>query len=234
MIKVYEGERSMTKDNNLLGKFELTGIPAAPRGVPQIEVKFSLNVDGILKVSAQDKGTGRKESITIKNDGDRLTKDEIARMIAEAEKFADEDKEARERIEARNGLETYAFNLMNQLDDDKGLGGKIDDDDRETVGCIPGRKNILVNVRLTTSAQLRDAVSEATSCLTSMEQRRRRRTFPSREKSCRMPHTPSPASYIMTLKALMRTDMIKMSRTISIVSFDQPGESVGWCGRTLG
>jgi hypothetical protein len=136
MIKVYEGERSMTKDNNLLGKFELTGIPAAPRGVPQIEVKFSLNADGILKVSAQDKGTGRRESVTIKNDSDRLTKDEIARMIAEAEKFADEDKEARERIEARNGLETYAFSLMNQLDDDSGLGGKIDVGDKETVGCI--------------------------------------------------------------------------------------------------
>jgi heat shock protein 5 len=136
MIKVYEGERSMTKDNNLLGKFELSGIPAAPRGVPQIEVKFSLNADGILKVSAQDKGTGRRESVTIKNDSDRLTMDEIARMIAEAEKFADEDKEARERIEARNGLETYAFGLMNQLDDDNGLGGKIDVDDKETVSCI--------------------------------------------------------------------------------------------------
>ena len=135
MIKVYEGERSMTKDNNLLGKFELTGIPAAPRGVPQIEVKFSLNADGILKVSAQDKGTGRKESVTIKNDSGRLTMDEIARMIAEAEKFADEDKEARERIEARNGFETYAFGLMNQLDDDNGLGGKIDVDDKKTVSC---------------------------------------------------------------------------------------------------
>lgn len=105
MIKVYEGERSMTKDNNLLGKFELTGIPPAPRGVPQIEVSFSLDVNGLLQVSAQDKGTGHKESITIKNDGDRLSKDEIARMIAEADKFAAEDQEARERIEARNGLE---------------------------------------------------------------------------------------------------------------------------------
>lgn len=144
MIKVYEGERSMTKDNNLLGKFELTGIPAAPRGVPQIEVKFSLDANGILTVSAQDKGTGRTESVTIKNDSDRLTKDEIARMIAEAEKFADEDKEARERIEARNGLETYAFSLANQLDDDNGLGGKIDGDDKETVGYMspPETENV--------------------------------------------------------------------------------------------
>ncbi|KAK4154731.1 78 kDa glucose-regulated protein [Chaetomidium leptoderma] len=144
LIKVYEGERSMTKDNNLLGKFELTGIPPAPRGVAQIEVSFSLDVNGILQVSAQDKGTGRKESITIRNDDGRLTKDEIARMIAEAEKFADEDTEARERIEARNGLENYAFSLRNQLDDEDGLGGRIDEDEKET---------------------LRDAVREATNWL---------------------------------------------------------------------
>ena len=136
MIKVYEGERSMTKDNNLLGKFELTGLPPAPRGVPQIEVSFTLSVEGILEVSAQDKGTGRKESITITNDDGRLTKDEIARMIAEAEKFADEDKEARERIEARNGLENYAFSLKSQVEDDNGLGGKIDEDERETVSRL--------------------------------------------------------------------------------------------------
>lgn len=123
----------MTKHNNLLGKFELTGIPAAPRGTPQIEVSFSLDVDGILQVSAQDKGTGRKETITIKNDDGRLTKEEIDRMIADAEKFADEDKEARERIEARNGLENYAFNLKNQVEDDNGLGGKIGNEDREAV-----------------------------------------------------------------------------------------------------
>ncbi len=133
MIKVYEGERSMTKDNNLLGKFELTGLPPAPRGVPQIEVSFSVDVNGILEVSAQDKGTGRKESVTITNDNGRLSKAEIARMIAEAEKFADEDKEARERIEARNGLENYAFGLKSQLEDEKGLGGRIDEDEKETV-----------------------------------------------------------------------------------------------------
>lgn len=133
LIKVYEGERSMTKDNNLLGKFELTGLPPAPRGVPQIEVSFSLDVNGILQVSAQDKGTGRKESITITNDDARLTKEEIARMIADAEKFADEDREARERIEARNGFENYAFSLKNQLEDEKGLGGRADEDDKEMV-----------------------------------------------------------------------------------------------------
>ncbi|KAK4242640.1 78 kDa glucose-regulated protein [Achaetomium macrosporum] len=133
MIKVYEGERTLTKDNNLLGKFELTGIPPAPRGVPQIEVSFSLDANGILEVSAQDKGTGRKESITIKNDDGRLTREEIARMIADAEKFADEDKEARERIEARNGLENYAFGLKAQIDDQNGLGGRIDEEEKETL-----------------------------------------------------------------------------------------------------
>lgn len=138
MIKVYEGERALTKDNNLLGKFELRGIPPARRGVPQIEVTFGLDANGILKVSAQDKGTGRKESVTIKNDSGRLSKAEIERMIAEAEKFADEDKEARERIGARDKLENYAFNLRNQLEDQDGLGAKIDDHEKEAVSCSLG------------------------------------------------------------------------------------------------
>ncbi len=164
MIKVYEGERSMTKDNNLLGKFELTGLPPAPRGVPQIEVTFTLDVNGILQVSAQDKGTGRKESITISNDDGRLTKEEILRMVDEAEKFADEDREARERIEARNGLENYAFSLKNQLEDKKGLGGRVDDDDRETVSRQAGSTSEC-DADKVTSSQLRDAVREATEWL---------------------------------------------------------------------
>ncbi|KAI0155304.1 heat shock protein 70 family [Xylariaceae sp. FL1272] len=133
LIQVYEGERSMTKDNNLLGKFELTNIPPAPRGVPQIEVSFELDANGILKVSAHDKGTGKTETITITNDKGRLTQEEIERMVAEAEKYAEEDKATRERIEARNGLENYAFNLKNQVNDEDGLGGKIDEDDKETI-----------------------------------------------------------------------------------------------------
>ena len=133
LIQVFEGERSMTKDNNILGKFELTGIPPAPRGVPQIEVSFELDANGILKVSAHDKGTGKSESITITNDKGRLTQDEIDRMVAEAEKYAEEDKATRERIEARNGLENYAFSLKNQVNDDDGLGGKISEDDKETL-----------------------------------------------------------------------------------------------------
>jgi len=119
LIQVFEGERAMTKDNNLLGKFELTGIPPAPRGVPQIEVAFELDANGILKVSAADKGTGKSESITIKNDKGRLSQEEIDRMIEEAERFAEEDKLVKEKIEARNSLENYAFSLKNQVNDKK-------------------------------------------------------------------------------------------------------------------
>ncbi|KAL2012279.1 hypothetical protein VTN00DRAFT_4997 [Thermoascus crustaceus] len=133
LIQVYEGERSLTKDNNLLGKFELTGIPPAPRGVPQIEVSFDLDANGILKVSASDKGTGKAESITITNDKGRLSQEEIDRMVAEAEKFAEEDKAVKAKIEARNSLENYAFSLKNQVNDENGLGGKIDDDDKQTI-----------------------------------------------------------------------------------------------------
>lgn len=105
----------------------------APRGVPQIEVTFELDANGILKVSAVDKGTGKAESITITNDKGRLSAEEIERMVEEAEKYADEDKATRERIEARNKLENYAYNLKNQVNDDDGLGGKIDEEDKETI-----------------------------------------------------------------------------------------------------
>ncbi|KAI9829160.1 MAG: ATPase with role in protein import into the ER [Thelocarpon impressellum] len=133
LIQVFEGERSMTKDNNLLGKFELTGIPPAPRGVPQIEVSFDLDANGLLKVTAGDKGGGKSESITITNDKGRLSPEEIQRMVEEAEKFHEEDKATREKIEARNGLENYAFSLKNQVNDDDGLGGKIDEEDKEAI-----------------------------------------------------------------------------------------------------
>ena len=133
LIQVFEGERSMTKDNNRLGQFELSGIPPAPRGQPQIEVTFELDANGILRVSAGDKGSGVSESITITNDKGRLSAEDIERMIEEAEKYAEEDKATRERIEARNGLENYAFSLKNQVNDDEGLGGKIDEDDKETL-----------------------------------------------------------------------------------------------------
>ncbi|PSK34095.1 glucose-regulated [Elsinoe australis] len=119
--------------HNNLGKFELTGIPPAPRGVPQIEVTFELDANGILKVSAADKGSGKSESITITNDKGRLSTEDIERMVAEAEKYADEDKATRERVEARNGLENYAFSLKSQIADEEGLGGKIEADDKESL-----------------------------------------------------------------------------------------------------
>ncbi|KAL6234744.1 hypothetical protein BDW75DRAFT_158894 [Aspergillus navahoensis] len=133
LIQVYEGERTLTKANNLLGKFELTGIPPAPRGVPQIEVSFDLDANGILKVGASDKGTGKAESITITNDKGRLTQEEIDRMVAEAEEFAEEDRAIKAKIEARNGLENYAFSLKNQVNDENGLGGQLDEDDKQTI-----------------------------------------------------------------------------------------------------
>merc|ERR1719253_1374896 len=122
-IQVFEGERSMTKDCHLLGKFDLTNIPPAPRGTPQIEVTFEIDANGILNVGAEDKGTGSKEKITITNEKGRLSQEEIDRMVQEAEEFAEEDKKVKERIDARNGLESYLYNLKNMLDDDEKLGG---------------------------------------------------------------------------------------------------------------
>jgi len=132
-IQVFEGERPMTKDNHLLGKFDLTGIPPAPRGVPQIEVTFEIDVNGILKVSAEDKGTGNKEKIVINNDQNRLSPEDIERMINDAEKFAEDDKKVKEKVEARNELESYAYSLKNQIGDKEKLGGKLSGDDKDTV-----------------------------------------------------------------------------------------------------
>merc|ERR1711865_635329 len=110
-IQIFEGERGRTKDNHKLGTFNLTGIPPAPRGVPQIEVTFDLDANGILNVSAQDKKTNNKNQVTITNDSGRLSKEEIERMVHEAEKYASEDAKHKERIEAKNGLESYSFQL---------------------------------------------------------------------------------------------------------------------------
>merc|ERR1719287_156175 len=117
-IQVFEGERTMTKDNHLLGKFDLSGIPPAPRGVPQIDVSFEVDANGILQVSAEDKGTGKAEKITITAEKGRLSDEEIERMVKEAEDYAEEDKKIKDRIDARNGLESYLYNLKNTLDDD--------------------------------------------------------------------------------------------------------------------
>jgi len=133
MIQVYQGERAMTKDNVMLGKFELTGLTPAPRGVPQIEVTFEIDANGIVSVAAQDKATGVQEQITITADKGRLSEEEIERMVKEAEEFADEDKNLKERVDARNGLEGYAYNMRNQVNDEEKLGGKISDEDKETI-----------------------------------------------------------------------------------------------------
>eukprot|EP01098_Paradermamoeba_levis_P004990 TRINITY_DN211_c0_g1_i1.p1 TRINITY_DN211_c0_g1~~TRINITY_DN211_c0_g1_i1.p1 ORF type:complete len:697 (-),score=313.16 TRINITY_DN211_c0_g1_i1:124-2109(-) len=133
LIQVFEGERSMTKDNHLLGKFELGSIPPAPRGVPQIEVTFEIDVNGILNVGAQDKGTGNKQQITITNQKSSLSKDEIERMVKEAEQFEAEDKAARSRVEAKNSLENYVYSIRNAINDNEKLGGKISSDDKATI-----------------------------------------------------------------------------------------------------
>jgi heat shock protein 5 len=134
LIQVMEGERAMAKDNHHLGKFELTGIPPAPRGVPQIEVTFEIDANGILQVGAADKGTGKEEKITITADKGRLSQEEIDRMVAEAEEFADEDKKVQQRITAKNGLESYLYSMKNSIDDEeKGIAGKIDDDEKDTL-----------------------------------------------------------------------------------------------------
>merc|ERR1711906_2436 len=132
LIQVFEGERSRTKDNNLLGKFELSGIPSAPRGVPQINVCFDIDANGILNVSAEDKSTGQKNKITITNDKGRLSKEDIERMVQEAEKYKAEDEEHKKKIDAKNGLENYAYNMRNSMSDEN-VGGKLDPEDKKTI-----------------------------------------------------------------------------------------------------
>jgi len=139
-IQVFEGERPMTKDNHLLGKFDLNNIPPAPRGVPQIEVTFEIDANGILQVSAEDKGTGNKEKITITNDQNRLTPEDIEKMINDAEKFADEDAKLKGKVEARNELESYAYSLKNQIGDKEKLGGKLSDEEKEKIEEVVNEK----------------------------------------------------------------------------------------------
>ena len=132
LIQVFEGERAMTKDDNLLGKFHLDGIPPAPRGVPQIEVTFDIDANGILNVSAQDKSTGKSSQITITNEKGRLSQAEIDRMVEAAEKFKAEDEANKARIEARNGLENYCYNLRNSMQEEQ-LKDKFTESDKETL-----------------------------------------------------------------------------------------------------
>ena len=135
-INVFEGERTMTKDCHLLGSFDLHGIPPAPRGVPQLEVTFEIDANGILSVAAEDKGTGNTERITITNNKGRLSEEEIERIVQEAQDFAEEDKIMKERVDARNSLETYCYNMKNTVDKDSSgnnMQGKLEDEDTETI-----------------------------------------------------------------------------------------------------
>lgn len=128
-IQVFEGERSMTKSNRLLGQFELGGIPPAPRGVPKIEVSFDVDANGILSISASDQASGKTESLTITSEKGRLSDEDIERMVAEAEEFADQDAKEKDKIEARNGLESYLYNAKSSISD----MANIDEDDKESV-----------------------------------------------------------------------------------------------------
>ena len=132
LIQVFEGERKMTKDNHILGKFNLEGIPPAPRGVPQIEVTFDIDANGILNVSAVDKGTGKQNKITITNDKGRLSKEEIEKMVSDAEKFKAEDEATKKKIEAKNGFENYCFQMKNTLNEEK-LKAAFTDDDKKVI-----------------------------------------------------------------------------------------------------
>jgi len=139
-IKVFEGERPMTKDNHLLGKFDLTGIPPAQRGVPQIEVTFIVNADGMLEVSAKDKGSEREEKIVITNDNNRLTPEDIEKMLKEAEEWAEQDKQVKETVDAKNDLEQYSYTLKRQLEDKEQLGGKLSEEDKSKITDIVDEK----------------------------------------------------------------------------------------------
>merc|ERR1719327_2199164 len=131
-IQVYEGERAMTRDNHLLGKFDLTGIPPAPRGTPQIEVTFDVDANGILNVSAVEKGSGKVEKITITNDKGRLSNEEIEKMVNDAERFKDEDDKQKDRISAKNGLESFIFNLKSSIDNEE-VKDKISEADKKAI-----------------------------------------------------------------------------------------------------
>ena len=131
-IQVFEGERQMTKDNNKLGSFNLDGIPPAPRGVPQIEVTFEIDENGIMNVTATDKGTSKNAKITITNNKGRLSKEEIEKLIKDAEKYKDQDQKIRRKIEAKNGLESYCLNVKHAVNDEK-FQGKISEEDKQII-----------------------------------------------------------------------------------------------------
>lgn len=160
LIQVYEGERARTKDNNLLGKFELTGIPPAPRGVPQINVCFDIDANGILNVSAEDKTAGVKNKITITNDKGRLSKEEIEKMVHDAEKYKSEDEEVKRKVDAKNSLENYAYNMRNTIRDEK-FAGKLDPAEKSKIEeAINGAISWLDQNQLAEVDEFEDKVKE--------------------------------------------------------------------------
>ncbi|XP_076943592.1 heat shock 70 kDa protein-like [Bidens hawaiensis] len=160
LIQVYEGERARTKDNNLLGKFELTGIPPAPRGVPQINVTFDMDANGILNVYAEDRTAGVKNKITITNDKGRLSKEEIERLVQEAEKYKAEDEEVKKKVEARNALENYAYSMRNTIKDEKFAGKLSGEDKRAIEEAVDGGLEWLEKNQLAEVDELEDKLKE--------------------------------------------------------------------------
>ena len=160
LIQVYEGERARTKDNNLLGKFELSGIPPAPRGVPQITVTFDIDANGILNVSAEDKTTGQKNKITITNDKGRLSKEEIEKMVQEAERYKAEDEEVKKKVDAKNALENYAYNMRNTIKDDK-IASKLPAEDKKKIeDAVDGAISWLDSNQLAEADEFEDKMKE--------------------------------------------------------------------------
>lgn len=157
-IQVFEGERQFTKDNRLMGQFELSGIPPAPRGTPQIEVSFDIDANGILNVSAEDKGTGKSQKITIKNESGRMTQEEIEKMIADAEKFKEEDNRSRERVDAKNELENYLFTMKNTVNNAE---MKMQEEDKKKINDLIQEKLSWLETNTTASTEeFRDVKKE--------------------------------------------------------------------------
>ncbi|KAJ6833319.1 putative heat shock cognate 70 kDa protein 2 [Iris pallida] len=163
LIQVYEGERTRTRDNNLFGKFELFGIPSAPRDVPQITVCFDINANGILNVSVEDKIAGQKNKITITNDKGRLSKDEIEKMVHEAEKYTSEDEEHKKMVESKNALENYSYNMRNTIKDEK-IASKLPAADKKKIeDAIDEAIQWLDNNQLAEADEFDDKIKEVES-----------------------------------------------------------------------
>ncbi|CAH8471967.1 unnamed protein product [Schistosoma guineensis] len=166
LIQVFEGERALTKDNNLLGKFELSGIPPAPRGTPQIEVTFDIDANGILNVSAVDKGTGKQNKITITNDKGRLTKEEIERMVADADKYKAEDEKQRDRVSAKNSLESYVYTMKQQEEIERMVADadkyKAEDEkQRDRVSAKNSLESYVYTMKQQVEGELKEKISES-------------------------------------------------------------------------